>query len=250
MYDPVALRLPPNWKEGVRGAGRADLAKYYAAITAIDDQVGRLLDTLEELKLAENTIVLFTSDHGDMLGSQGGVRKCKPFEESIRVPGIIRYPAKIKAGQRSQVLFSHVDFVPTLSAWCGVPVSREVQGRDLSGVFDGHSGNEPECVLLTLCDSMGPAASPAPWRGVRTKRHVYARFEDRPWVLYDIEQDPYEQKNLVDDPAHAELRTKLDDLLRREMERTGDRWSVNLREHRVYYNGPAVYHPDELKNTK
>jgi arylsulfatase A-like enzyme len=249
MYDPASLHMRPNYKDGARVPGREALAKYYAAITAIDDQVGRLLDTLDELKLAENTIVLFTSDHGDMLGSQGLDHKCKPWEESIRVPGIIRYPAQVKAGQQSEVLFSHVDFLRTLASWCGVPVPAEVQGTDISGILTGGGGEGPPCVLLSLCDSMGPAGALAPWRGVRTKRHVYARFEDRPWVLYDLEQDPYEQKNRVDDPASVQLRTRLDDLLRQEMKRAGDSWSVNLPEHRTYYNGPAVYHPDELKKS-
>jgi arylsulfatase A-like enzyme len=77
----------------VPGAGRKEIAAYYAAITAVDEQVGRLLGALEDLGRARDTIVLFTSDHGDMLGSHGQRLKRKPWEESIRVPGILRYPA-------------------------------------------------------------------------------------------------------------------------------------------------------------
>lgn len=249
LYDPARLTMRPNWKQGVPGGSRNEIAKYYAAITAIDDQVARILATLDELKLADDTIVLFTSDHGDMLGSQGLNRKCKPWEESIRVPGIIRYPGRIKSGGRSDVLFSHVDFMPTLLSLCGVKTPEGVQGRDVSKTLTGGHGEEPECVLLTMCDVIGqPGVPEAPWRGVRTKRYTYARFQDKPWVLYDIEKDPYELKNLVNDPAAAELQAKLDAMLRQEMARTNDDWSIDLHTRRVYYNGPAVYHPDELKS--
>ncbi len=248
LYDPAALQMRPNWKEGIRGAERNAIGKYYGMITAIDDQVGRMMAMLKELGLADDTIVLFTSDHGDMLGSHGVRHKCKPWEESIRVPGIIRYPRRIQAGRRSEILFSHVDFAPTFLAMCGVAPLPDAQGKNLSSEFLGAGGEGPECVLLTLTDSMGPDGAPAPWRGVRTKRYTYARFQDKPWVLYDLENDPHQLKNLIDDPASKAVRERLDDLLRREMERTGDSWSVNLPEHRVYYNGPAVYHPDELRN--
>lgn len=246
LYDPARLVMSPNWIAGVRGAGRNDMAKYYAAITAIDEQVGRMLRLLEELKIAEETIVVFTADHGDMVGSQGVNHKCKPWEESIRIPGIIRYPRKIAAGRRSDMLFSQVDFMPTLLAMCGVPTPAHVQGRDLSKALFDRNGEGPECVLLQMCDSFGRDGAPAPWRGVRTRRYLYARFEDKPWLLYDVEKDPHELRNLADDPAAHELRAQLDRMLTREMERVGDRWSVNLRVRRTYYNGPAVYHPDEL----
>ena len=100
LYDPKKVTLEPNWVEGIRGGGRKEIAGYYAAITAVDEQVGRVLSTLRELKLEENTIVLFSSDHGDMLGSQGKILKRKPWEESIRVPGIMRYPGVVPPGAR------------------------------------------------------------------------------------------------------------------------------------------------------
>lgn len=247
LYDPAKLVMRPNWKEGIRGAGRNEMMKYYAAITAIDAQVGRMLDVLKELGIADDTIVLFTSDHGDMVGSQGVNHKCKPWEESIRVPGIIRYPSRIAHGRRGDTLFSHVDFMPTLLSLCGVSIPPGLQGRDLSKSLTGRDGEEPECVLLQMCDSFGRDGSPAPWRAVRTKGHLYARFEDKPWLLCDIEKDPYQLKNLVDEPATADLRARLDALLRREMERVGDSWSVNLREHKGYATDPAIYHPSDRK---
>jgi arylsulfatase A-like enzyme len=96
--------MRPNWSANVPHAGLREIAAYDAAITAVDEQVGRLMKVLDELGRADDTIVVFTSDHGDMLGSQGLRLKRKPWEESIRVPGILRYPAKVKAGRTSNAL--------------------------------------------------------------------------------------------------------------------------------------------------
>ena len=99
LYDPATLTMRPNWQPGTRLGSRKDIAEYYAMITAVDDNIGRLLGVLDALDLTADTLIIFTSDHGDMLGSQGMFLKRKPFEESIRVPGIIRYPRRIKPGQ-------------------------------------------------------------------------------------------------------------------------------------------------------
>lgn len=94
LYDPGKLRMRPNWSESPGAPGPKEIAEYYGMITAVDAQIGRLLRTLDELGMAEDTIVLLSSDHGDMLGSHNRRLKRKPWEESIRVPGILRYPRK------------------------------------------------------------------------------------------------------------------------------------------------------------
>lgn len=230
LYDPTKLTMRPNWVEGVPGAGRTELAAYYAAMTAVDEQVGRLLRALDEVGRAADTIVLFTSDHGNMLGSHGQRLKRKPWEESIRVPGILRYPAKVKAGRTSEVLLSHVDLAPTLLALCGVAVPKDMQGTDLSGVVLGRDEEGPDSAFFEILVTYGGDGTPHPWRGVRTDRHMYARTETRPWVLYDLEADPYELKNLADDPAHAVLRQEMEAKLEVWMKRTGDSWALNSNE--------------------
>jgi len=139
LYDPARLTMRPNWVEGIPGAGRKEVAAYYSAMTAVDEQVGRLLKALDESGRSEDTIVLFTSDHGDMLGSHGQRLKRKPWEESIRVPGILRYPARVKPGRMSEALLTHVDLAPTLLSLCGLPIPDDMQGTDLSGVVLGTS---------------------------------------------------------------------------------------------------------------
>jgi len=246
LYDPDRLKLRPNWQSVDRLGTHEDIAEYYAMVTAIDVEVGRLMDVLDEQKIADDTIVLFISDHGDMLGSHGLAFKCKPWEESIRVPGIIRYPRCLPKGVTSDVMLSHVDIMPTLLAMCGVARPSDLQGRDLVKPLASGSVSGSEAVYLKIYEPREPWGVPAAWRGIRTRRYTYARLRDRPWVLYDLEKDPYQLENLADDPAHSELRSKLDLLLAEEMSRSGDNWAVNLREHVQFHRGPAVYRPCEI----
>jgi len=248
LYDPQKLKLRPNWHDVSQFGSREDIAKYYASITAIDVEVGRLMDTLDTLGLTENTIIIFTSDHGDMLGSQNTIFKCKPWEESIRVPGIIRYPKTIKPGQVRDLLVSHVDLAPTLLSYCEVEDTHTMHGRNLRAQLDGDTTDEPEAVFLQIYEPRRMWGLPDAWRGVRTKRYTYARFRDKPWVLYDLQEDPYQLHNLVDDPAHDVIRTRLDILIQQEMNRTHDNWTTNFIEKTAFANGPALYyHPPDTQ---
>src|SRR5262249_41288424 len=144
------IHTRPNWVEGTPGAGRRELASYAAAIAAVDEQVGRLMKTLDELGRADDTIVLVTSDHGDMLGSHGERLKRKPWEESIRIPGGLRYPAKVKPGRVEDGFVSHVDLAPTLLGLCGVNVPQAMQGADLSGLIVGSTRESPRSVFFQI----------------------------------------------------------------------------------------------------
>jgi arylsulfatase A-like enzyme len=227
QYDPARLKMRPNWVEGVPGAGRKEIAAYNAAITAVDDQVGRLLKALDDLGRADDTIVLVTSDHGDMLGSHGQRLKRKPWEESIRVPGIVRYPSKIKPGRTSDALASHVDIAPTLLALCGLPVPKEMQGTDLSELVLGRTEKGPDAIFFQIFVPFAGDGTPNPWRGLRTTRFMYARTEMGPWVFYDLKKDPSELKNLVRNQTYADFRKQIEARLAAWMERIGDRWSFN-----------------------
>ncbi|WP_435009175.1 sulfatase family protein [Tundrisphaera lichenicola] len=230
LYDPARLTLRPNWEGNDPGAARKQLAAYYAAMTAVDEQVGRLMEALEDSGRAKDTIVVFTSDHGDMLGSQGQRLKRKPWEESIRVPGIVRYPARIEAGRTLDALLSHVDLAPTLLALSGLPAPAGMQGTDLSWVVLGTTDRGPDSAFFQIFVPFAGDGTPHPWRGIRTDRWMYARTEAGPWVLYDLEEDPYEQKNLARDPAHANELASLESRLNDWMERTDDAWSNNSME--------------------
>ncbi|MBI5086241.1 MAG: sulfatase [Acidobacteria bacterium] len=225
-YNPSSLPMRPNWRDTPRG-GRREIASYYAAITAVDEQLGRMMRELDRLGLSEDTIVVFSSDHGDMLGSQGAILKRKPWEESIRVPGIVRYPGRVRAGRRESAIFTHADFAPTLLRLCGAEVPRTMQGADLTALLTGRSSRAPDAALLQIFGPYQGDGTPAGWRGLRTARYTYARFQDRPWVLYDNQADPFQIENLATAPAAAKLRTRLDAQLQTWMARTGDSWAFN-----------------------
>lgn len=259
MYDPATIAVRPNWAEGTPGGSRNDLAAYAAAVSAVDEQVGRLSAALKELDLERDTMVLATSDHGDMLGSQGRRLKRSPWEESIRVPGIVRYPRRAAPGRTSDALFSHVDVAPTILALAGVPVPPQMQGTDLSGVIRGTPEKGPESAFFQHFVPYRPDRIAEGWRGVRTGRYMYARTETEPWVLYDLDADPYELRNLAADPSHAAVKAELEEKLAAWMKRSGDSWSRNSKEFvdekgRLYkfgafttideYRAWAVSHPD------
>ncbi len=245
LYDPARLTMRPNWVEGVPGAGRKEIAAYYAAVTAVDEQIGRLMAALDETGRAEDTIVIVTSDHGDMLGSHGQRLKRKPFEESIRVPGIVRYPAKVKAGRTTEAMLTHVDLAPTLLALCDLPVPKEMQGTDLSGVVLGTTDRGPDSAYFQIFVPFVGDVTPRPWRGVRTDRHMYARTQEGPWLLFDLKDDPYEQKNLANNPAYTDVKDRMEAKLVEWMKRTGDSWAndsmANVEDNGRLYRYRAFY---------
>ncbi|HUQ93343.1 MAG TPA: sulfatase [Bryobacteraceae bacterium] len=242
LYDPAKLTMRPNWQPVAGAPGPKEIAEYYGMITAVDHQIGRLLDTLDQQGLARDTIVLVSSDHGDMLGSHGLRLKRKPWEESIRVPGILRYPAKI-APRRTDAFFSHVDFAPTLLGLCGLPAPRSMQGVDLMRT-------SPDSAFFQIFGPYKGDGTGDGWRGVRTRNHMYARFENRPWVLYDLAKDPGEMNNLVDDPASKALLAEMEAKLKRWMERTGDSWKYDwhdtVEDNGRLYAQQAFYTVDEF----
>lgn len=261
---PVSLR--PNVKTGVsdKGPVRSDEAikkfhqGYYAHIRAVDREFGRLLKTLEETGQADNTIVIFTSDHGEMAGSHGRMYKNVPHEESVRVPFFVRYPGVTPKGKKSDAMFASIDIYPTLCGLAGIPVPSHCKGKDMSAVMRGQKTNGSDVVFLmnqgggaeeAAAGAVGaapnnaqararmrearvakkaataaPAGAPggegngggyAPtnFRGLRTKTHTYAVAHDGRWLLFDNAKDPYQQKNLVDDPAQKPLMEKFDKMI-------------------------------------
>jgi arylsulfatase A-like enzyme len=242
MYDPSNLTMRGNWTS-VKGGSREDIAGYYAAITAVDDQIGRILATLRQRGLEDNTIVLFTSDHGNMLGSRAKTLKQKPWEESIRVPGILRFPKDLHARQVNDSIFSHADVAPTLLAMCGVPPPNGMQGENLSSELLGRK-RQPSSAAALL-QIFGPAGNEegGGWRGLRTRTHLYARTKEAPWLLYDLEKDPDEQHNLVSDLRHRSAREPLERLLSERMARIGDHWQADWTE--PIGNGLDRYKPFE-----
>ena len=219
-YDPAALTVRPNCADTPEE--RRDLADYYAHITALDTQIGRLVDYLRAVGQLDDTLVVYTSDHGTMLGSQGHHNKQQPWEESINVPLVMRFGDRLPRGTRSDLLIGALDYAPTLLGLLGVEAPPAMEGRDLSGyVVGGAAGEQPTSVLIgeMVCCDQAVREGLVPWRGVRTVRHTYARSVEGPWVVYDNESDPHQLNNLVDDER---LRGELEAELGVWLKRLGD----------------------------
>jgi len=218
LYDPEQIYVRPN----VPKADRESLAGYYAHITALDEALGWLLSALEESGQAERTIFVFTSDHGDMLGSQGVWRKQWPWDESILVPLIIRYPAIQKGARIVSTPFNVVDLMPTLLRLAHAPIPPSVEGNDLSHLLTGAPGPRPNSALIESIAPFGECPHCPEWRGIRTERFTYVKTLQGPWLLYDNLRDPFQLHNLVNDPDYSKLQDLLEQELQQWLQRTKD----------------------------
>lgn len=226
MYKPEDVTLRPNVPETDRDKAKKALAGYYAHIAALDDCIGELLQTLNETGLADETIFVFTSDHGDMLYSQGGQKKQQPWDESIRVPFLLRYPAVL--GTEGRVIDTPIntpDIMPTLLALCGIEIPDTVEGADFSDFLKGRS-HAPSSAALIACPSpfgqWTRKRGGREYRGVRTARYTYTRDLNGPWLLYDNVRDPYQLHNLCNEPAYARVQEELENILDRKLKETHD----------------------------
>ena len=218
----------PNVKrDSAIGREAAEIAPlYFAAITAIDEQVGRILTELDRLGLSDDTIVVFTSDHGMQLGSQELIYKNVPFDESARVPFVLRWPGRVAPG-RDDLLLGSVDIAPTLLGLMGQAdrIPAQMVGVDCSdALLDRDGAQRPSCAPY-----LGPPFEPGEpdVRGLRTRTHkiVVAHQQDGARLdirLYDLVADPYELCDLADtEPA---IRDTMLDALEQQVVRTGDPW--------------------------
>ena len=218
-YPSAAVEVLPNCPDPVR----EDLSGYYAHVTALDEQLGRLEAALAAEGLLQDTIFVYTSDHGDMLGSQGVQRKQHPWDESILVPFLLRCPGQAGRGRRISFPLNVVDILPTLLGLAGVPIPATAEGRDLSPAVRGEpfAGNES---ALTMCIAPFAEYVGAPWRGVRTERYSYARWLDGRGILYDTLADPDQLENRYLQSDWRGLGRDLEDALQQLLAQRGDRF--------------------------
>ena len=186
-------------------------AAYYAMIELIDDQVGRILATLQESGQADNTLVIFMSDHGEMLGDHGIYLKGPHFYEAVvHVPVILRWPGKIRAGERADTFIELVDLSPTLLDAAGLEIPGRIQGRSFYPACTGEAKSSPhrDSVYSEYYNAWTHKRSYGTM--LRTEKEKIVIYHgDEVGELYDLEEDPGEFTNLWDDPAHKERKLKL-----------------------------------------
>ncbi len=183
---------------------------YLATVQSVDDSVGRVLAFLDKAGLAKNTMVIYTSDQGFFLGDHGLFDKRFMYEESIRMPFLVRWPVRIKAGTRSDALALNIDFAATFLEVAGLPMSADMQGRSLLPVLAGRTPADwRTSMYYRYYHDPGDHNTRAHY-GVRTRTHklIYFWKKDQ-WELFDLVNDPYELHNLYGDPGQDALTATL-----------------------------------------
>ncbi len=188
---------------------------YLSCVVSVDENIGRLLAYLDSTGLAQNTIVVYTSDQGFYTGEHGWYDKRFMYEPSLRMPLVARYPAGVKAGQTCDAMALNLDFAPTFLDYAGVPIPAEMQGRSLRTLLEGPPPADWRKELFYQYFEYPGAHQVRKHYGIRTERYKLIHYfpELDAWELYDLQNDPNELKNLYADPAQqaliAELKARL-----------------------------------------
>lgn len=249
---------PPELEGPERTAQRASwkyqryMRDYLQCIHSVDENVGRVLDHLDELGLADNTAVVYTSDQGFFLGDHGWFDKRLMFEQSLQMPLVIRWPQGLPGGTRCDAIATNVDFAATLLDMCGVDANTALptsQGRSFLPLLRGEQVKDwPVSMYYRYWEHDDPHHHVPAHYGVRTRHHKLVRYYGAPlgvpgtsgtttpdeWELFDLTADPHELINVVDDPAYSAVRGELEGELARLQTHYGD----------LPYEGPDTPHPD------
>lgn len=197
-------------RDVVRWKYRRYMRNYLSTVKAVDESVGRMLDYLTESGLSENTIVIYSSDQGFFLGEHGWYDKRWMFEESFRMPFLIRWPGVVKAGLKPDQLIQNIDYAPTFLEAAGLEIPDAVQGRSLLPLLSGDSSADWRKSLYYAYYELGEHAVPQHF-GVRTERHKLMYFPGpNEWNLFDLKTDPQEMQSVHDSPEYASVRRELE----------------------------------------
>ncbi len=215
--SPEKIAERPVWAVGGKNEAQnfnpKQVREYFAMIQCIDDNVGRIMNYLDENELTDNTIVVFTSDHGDMMYEHHKMDKGNPYQAAAKIPFIIRYPNKIKAGKIIEKSYTTCDFAPTLLGLVGAPEIEGAHGINDAATFFNDETIVKSDRIVYLTDSPFNV-----WTAAIDGRYkLVLSCRDTPW-LFDLERDPDEYINFYSDPAYAEIANKLQAELLRQME--------------------------------
>lgn len=193
-------------KDLVRWKYQRYIKDYLRCIASVDDNVGRLLDYLDESGLTNDTVVIYTSDQGFYLGEHGWFDKRFMYEESLRMPLVVRYPREIRPGSVSDDIVLNLDFAETFLDYAGAPVPEDMQGRSMRSILSGKTPVDWRRSMYYHYYEYPAVHSVKRHYGVRTDRfkliHFYNDIDE--WELYDLEKDPQEMRSVIDDPQYAD----------------------------------------------
>ena len=226
IYEQMDIRLRPNVPAELAEKAEKTLKGYYAHCTALDSYIKQLQDAIKKNSIEANTIFIFTSDHGDMLYSHQKQKKQRIYDESAKIPFVLKYPSLFgKKGRKSDFLINTMDILPTLLGMSGIAINTEFDGEDVTDVLLGNKEDTREAALVSCIQPFGSwnkFKGGREFRGVITKRYTYAKDLSGGWLLFDNVEDPYQLNNLIENPNFQEKTKYLDGLLAQELNRLGD----------------------------
>jgi len=213
MYPYSSLDLYPNVPDSLKDYVLKELQGYYAHCTATDKAIGDIISKIDALGLSENTIVVFTSDHGEMMGSHGRLpfRKQLAWNESAHVPFLIRLPGIDKQpGATVNAPLSTPDILPSLLGLSDIKIPESIEGSDLSAMIEVPDPNTDRASLFMNVCPFDVNYPDKEYRAIRTKQYTYARTPEGPFMLFDNAIDPYQLNNLLDKPEFSDVQKDLD----------------------------------------
>jgi arylsulfatase A-like enzyme len=225
-YPIEKIKLPANVPPEMEDLARKEAQGYYAHCEALDDSIGELLAEIDKTGIKEETIVVFTSDHGEMLGSHGvrPMEKQVPWAESARVPFLIRFPSTLdNQGHVFNLPLNTPDIFPTLLGLTGITIPHSIEGDDLSEIMKkGEDDENHSALYMAVAPFNRFAELRKEYRAVKTGQYTYVRGIDGPWLLYDDLKDPFQMENLVNKPEYSALLKDMDERLSSLLEKVGD----------------------------
>ncbi|MEZ4777062.1 MAG: sulfatase [Bacteroidia bacterium] len=226
LYENMDVQLRPNVPAELAEETKAILRGYYAHCSALDSYIKQLQDALKRSNLEDNTIFVFTSDHGDLINSHGQMKKQRIFEESAKVPFIIKYPALLgKEGKKSDFLLNTMDILPTMLGMSGIDIPSGLDGEDITEIILGKKEDDRKASLVACVQPFGQwsrAHGGKEFRGIITQKYTYARDLSGEWLFFDNVADPYQVNNLAGNPAYQSIAENLAGLLTQELNRLND----------------------------
>ena len=206
-------------EEGKKWRYQNYIKDYLACVKSVDDNVGRVLTYLKENNLEENTVIVVTSDQGFYLGDHGFFDKRFIYEESLRMPFMVKYPERIKAGSVNEDIITNIDFAPTLLELAGIKTTQKMQGTSFVPVLEGNTPKDWQEAMYYHYYEFPFWHHVQPHYGIRTQKYTLAHFYYNidVWELYDLEKDPNQMNNIYNDPNYTstitELKAKLKNLM-------------------------------------
>jgi arylsulfatase A-like enzyme len=262
QFQQENIMLRENVPDSMKAVAKKESVGYYAHILALDKCIGDLQRTIKEAGLSENTIVVFTSDHGEMMGSQGVFPRQKqvPWAESVKIPFLLNYPARF-GNKKIEVdaPINVVDVLPTLLSLAGIKVPKNIDGENMADVINHPELRKDKAALIM---NVSPFAGKADeYRGIYTSRYAYVKKLSGPWFLFDHENDPLQTHNLVGKPEYRKLQDELELALQKELKKAGDsfqprkyyieKWGYRLRASgEIDYSEHAEVQGPDINNKK